>query len=105
MSGPESKFQHSITKIFDKWIKEGKPLYYFVKEAKAIRGIPDLIICANGRFVAWEVKPSEEEAKKETGRIALQKYNITRIEHANGSGLVVHPGNIVSALHVLESML
>ena len=105
MAGPESKFQHQITRILDGWIKQGKPIYYFVKQAGSIRGIPDLIICANGRFVAWEVKPTEEEAKKTNGRIALQKYNISRIVAARGEAEVIHPGNIVSALHVLESLL
>lgn len=101
----ESKFQHSITKQFDEWIKQGRKLYYFVKTAGSVRGIPDLIICANGAFVAWEVKPTEEEAAKESGRIALQKYTLTRIERANGKGAVVHPGNIKAALRALESVI
>lgn len=105
MAGPESKFQHSITNILDRWIKQGKPLYYFVKQAGSIRGIPDLIICANGRFIAWEVKPTAEEAAKTGGRIALQKYNISRIVNAGGEADVIHPGNIVEALHELEGLL
>ncbi len=105
MSGPESKFQHKVTARLDKLIKLGYPLYYFVKEAGSIRGIPDLVICANGSFVAWEIKPSEAEANKTTGRIVLQRYTIDRIQRANGGATLVYPENVDLAFRVVESLL
>lgn len=105
MSGPESKFQHKITERFDKLIRHGKPLYYFVKEAGSIRGIPDLVLCANGQFMAWEVKTSQEEARRSSGRIVLQKYTVDRIQRAHGSAMIVYPENLEEAFELLEVFL
>jgi hypothetical protein len=86
----------------DKMVKRGLPVYWFIKEAKSVRGIPDLIICANGHFVAWELKPTKDEAEKTTGRIALQKYTLTRIQRAHGTAEIVHPENLEEHLSRLE---
>ena len=102
---PEGTFAKKVKDRLDLLIRQGYPLYYFVKEAGSIRGIPDIIICANGNFVVWELKPTEEEAAKTSGRIVLQKYTIERIQRANGAGTIVHPGNIKLAFQVLESLI
>ena len=48
-------------------------------------GIPDLIGCINGRFVAIEVKASN-------GKVSpLQVRNINRITSAGGYGIVAYP--------------
>lgn len=74
--------------------KQKLPIYWFIKEAGAIRGIPDLIICSNGLFFAWELKRSRDEAEKTSGRIVLQRYTCLRIQHANGQADIVHPENL-----------
>jgi hypothetical protein len=99
---PEALFvQNKIKKTFDKLIKEGLPLYYFIKEAGSIRGIPDIVGCCNGHFFAWEAKPSAGEAAKTSGRIVLQKYTLTRIHQAEGIGMIVHPENFEESLNYL----
>jgi len=48
-------------------------------------GIPDLMICANGCFIAVEVK-------SDTGKPSpLQLYQIAQINEAGGVGLVLYP--------------
>lgn len=48
-------------------------------------GIPDLLCCINGRFVAIELKT-------ETGRTSkLQDYNIEQIRKSNGQAFVLRP--------------
>ena len=96
----ESTFKKKVKKELD-----GIPnLYYFVKEALALRGIPDIIGCCHGRFFAWELKRSAEEARKKTGRIVLQKHVIKLIQKSGGIAGIVHPGNLDDKLKELLSL-
>lgn len=105
-STPESKFAAKIKKIFDKMIlEEGLPLYYFIKEAGSIRGIPDIVGSANGRFFSWEIKPTRHEAEKTSGRIVLQKYTLLRIERSKGIARMVHPENLAECILELRHIL
>jgi hypothetical protein len=96
----ESKFQRKLKKKLDS-IPDS---YFFVKEAKAIRGIPDIIGVMRGRFIALEVKKNEAEAKQSGGRIALQKYVLTMINKAGGYGAVIYPENEQEILSELEKI-
>lgn len=69
-------------------------MFVFTKEAKSIRGLPDIIGCCNGLFFGWELKASESEARKKTGRIALQRHILKLIQRAGGVGEIVHPNNL-----------
>ncbi len=104
MSLLESQFQKKLCAKLDKFINDGLPLYYFVKEAKSIRGIPDLILCCNGHFVALELKRTQDEAEKTGGRIALQKYTLTRIQRAHGFGYLVYPENADETLKEIYNL-
>lgn len=66
---------------------------FFTKEAKSIRGIPDIIGCISGKFIALEVKRSEAEARGNTGRIALQKQFIKETLKAGGYASLIYPEN------------
>jgi len=96
----EKKFKEQVVK----WLKSVPDLYYFVKEAASIRGISDIIICYNGHFVAWELKKSQKEAEKEVGRIALQKYNIQKIQKCGGTATLVYPENFGDCKRELLSL-
>lgn len=78
-----------------------KGLYFFVKEALALRGIPDIIGCYHGVFFAWELKRSSKESKKKTGRIVLQKYILDKIRKSGGIGEIVYPENYDEKLRQL----
>jgi len=48
-------------------------------------GIPDLLICCNGRFIAVEVKGRGGRATE------LQTYTLNQINAAGGVGVVLYP--------------
>lgn len=48
-------------------------------------GIPDILACINGHFVALELKNEVGKPSK------LQEYNIKQIQAANGIALILRP--------------
>ena len=99
MSLKESQFQKKVKSELDTREK----LYYFVKEAGSIRGISDIVGCYNGHYFAMELKRSESEARKNTGRIVLQRYTLRQVSIAGGFGYIVHPQNLQEVLQDLDS--
>ena len=98
MANPEALFQHrALAKL-----RKIDGLWCFTKEAAAIRGIPDIIGVAHGRFFAWELKTSMAECRRKTGRIVLQRYTIDKINDAGGIGRFVCPENFVLCLEELK---
>jgi len=96
--------EHTFQKKVKKELKTIPSLYFFVKEAASLRGIPDLIGCVNGRFFAWELKRSEAEGNKTTGRIVLQKVTLNTINKCGGIGRVVYPENFEECLEELKNL-
>jgi len=63
-------------------------------------GIPDLLCCVNGRFVALELKTEKGTAT------VLQKYNIFQIQEAGGYARVLRPSEFERfKMEVLTSAL
>ena len=59
--------------------------YYVVKTVMASRaGVPDILVCIEGRFVGIEVKLEKNPPTR------LQKYNFDLIEKAGGTAWVIH---------------
>lgn len=82
---------------------DSRNLWWSIKEAKSVRGLPDIWGCYNGKFFAMEVKKDAAEASKNTGRIALQKYTLRQIDlKGGGLGYIVHPGNLQEILDSLD---
>jgi hypothetical protein len=79
-------------------------IYFFVKEAAAIRGIPDIIGSYKGRFFAWELKRSEKVANQWRDGHELQKYNINKITKSGGIGRIVYPENFQECLEELLNL-
>ena len=98
----ESNYQKRLVKKIRKMF----PMcYLFVKEAKAIRGIPDLILTVNGRFIGLEVKRCESESKHRTGRTVLQRHNINKINRAGGYACFIYPENeeeVIEAISLIS---
>ena len=80
-----------------KWLKDNNIWYikYWAGAKFTRSGIPDLICCVNGYFVAIEVKAS-------TGRLTkIQDACLKRIKRSNGFAAVVEP----STWHLLKKQL
>lgn len=92
----EKDFQRRVKKK----LKEAG-VFHFVKEAKSLRGLPDIVGCYNGRFFGWELKRSAQEARKRTGRIVLQRHILSQIRKHGGIGEIVHPDNLDKKLQDL----
>lgn len=63
------------------------------------KGVPDLLCCANGRFLAIEIK-------REGGRATpLQLYTIDKIKHAGGVALVLYPHDFDAFKELITKLL
>lgn len=78
--------------------------FFFVKEAKALRGLPDILGCVNGRFIALECKRSQEELKHSTGRILLQGKILKDIQRSGGLAYFIYPENEEEILNIIKSI-
>lgn len=96
----EHKFQRKVKLR----LKATNGCWHFTKEALALRGLPDIIGVYKGRFFAWELKRSRQEANKKEGRIALQRYNLALIRKAGGLAEIVHPDNFEEMYQRLLSL-
>lgn len=80
--GSEKNFEMRIKRFLEDqeayWVK-----YFANAYTKA--GIPDLLCCVNGHFVAVEVKAQTGKASP------LQIYNCNKIRQANGFAFILYP--------------
>lgn len=96
----ESTYQRRLmTKL--KQIPNSK---FFVKEAKSIRGLPDIIGCVNGKFVALEVKVSGKELGQRNGRHILQRHTLQSFEAVGGFCSFIYPDNEEDILDLLRKL-
>lgn len=78
----EKIFENKIKKFLD----EEKCWYVkFFANGYTRKGIPDLLCCVNGYFLAIEVKAENGKATD------LQKWNIEKIKQAGGRALILKP--------------
>jgi hypothetical protein len=92
---PETKFKIKVMADLKKL-----PHILFVKTQQvAIRGTPDILACIKGRFVALELKRSQEERAD-----PLQAHNLDMIEFAGGLAYVVNPTNWPAVYEAMTSL-
>lgn len=93
---PEAKVKAKVKKILDD-IK----CYHFSPQTGGYgrSGVPDIIACINGRFVAIECKAGKGQLTE------LQKYNIGRINVNKGLGIVINEGNIEVLSTTIKELL
>lgn len=89
---PEKKVKNAVRKILDK-----HGIYYFMPPGMGLgrAGIPDIIGCKHGRFVAIECKAGKGTAT------ALQKRELLAIDNAGGFTFIVNE----TCLNELEERL
>lgn len=96
MSGPEKLFENRIKKYLTDngcWVL--KTFSNGVQRA----GVPDLLCCVNGYFVAIEVK-SEKGKPSE-----LQLWNIQKIKESGGVAMVLYPKDWKDFVVLTQSLL
>lgn len=61
-------------------------------------GIPDLLVCYKGKFIAIEVKAENGHPSE------LQLYNIRKIEEAGGKAFLLYPKDWLEFKKYIESL-
>tara|TARA_R100000781_G_scaffold114113_1_gene84118 strand:- start:1 stop:303 length:303 start_codon:yes stop_codon:yes gene_type:complete len=84
---PEAKVKKKVYKIL-----RDNGAYYFspIMSGYGKSGVPDIIVCYNGRFVGIECKVG---SKKPT---ELQQKNLDEIESSGGHTLVINENNTLA---------
>ena len=85
MRTPEGKVKDKVVKILKQY-----GVYYFfpVTGGFGMSGIPDIICCHNGRFIAIECKAGKNKST------ALQDAHLARIRAAGGVAVVINEENV-----------
>lgn len=78
----EKTFENKVKKFIE---KEGGWQVKFFANSFTKSGIPDILACINGYFVAIEVKAQNGKPSE------LQLYNIEKIREAGGIAVVLYP--------------
>lgn len=91
----EKRFENRIKSLLDKY-----GTYYFKYWAGPFSksGIPDVIACLNGVFIAVEVKATRGKPSP------LQIVNCRRINVAGGIGVIIYPKDYEFLKSVLEEV-
>ena len=93
---PEAKVKNKVKKILD-----SLGCYHFSPQTGGYgkSGVPDIIACYKGMFIAIECKAGKGKLT------ALQKYNMEEITRNNGLAIMINEGNIESLLTQLKEIV
>ena len=93
---PEKKVKTAVVKM----LKEHSDLYYFYPVAGGFgsAGIPDIVVCYRGYFVAIECKAGKGKTT------ALQDKNLKQIRDAGGMAIVVNEENLQDVQDTLNTI-
>lgn len=93
----EKTFENKIKK----WLKENNCWFikYWGGGTFTRAGVPDLICCVGGYFVALEVKADKGTPSE------LQKVNIRRINDSGGLAFIVYPDDWNWLKNMLEGLM
>lgn len=89
---PETKFKEKVQEDL-----KTIPCWFSKIQQVAIRGIPDILACISGTFVALELKVDSDLTE-------LQKYTIAKIKQSGGIAYVVTPDNWKKIFQQLQRM-
>ena len=92
---PEKKVKDAVTKILKEF---GAYYFYPVMGGYGRSGIPDIISCYKGRFIAIECKAGSNRTT------ALQEAELKKIEDARGYVFVVNEENLDFVRSALQTM-
>jgi len=92
---PESKVKRKVTTVLNKY-----NAYFFYPPSNGFgrSGIPDIIVCYCGQFIAIECKAGKNTTT------ALQRRELSAIEDAGGYALVINETNIEQVEAVLQQI-
>lgn len=80
----EKRFENKVKKFLN---DEGCWVLKTWSNGVQRKGVPDLLVCCNGRFLGIELKASNGKASD------LQLWNVRKINEAGGIAFVLYPDN------------
>lgn len=92
---PEKKVKNKVMKVLN---AVGCYSFYPQTGGYGNSGIPDIIACVKGRFIAIECKAGTNKTT------ALQDYNLQQIKDNGGLAIVVNEDNIVSLIELIRGI-
>lgn len=92
---PEKRVKNSVVAIL---LEYGAYYFYPIGSGYGSSGVPDIIVCFQGRFIGIECKAGKNTLS------ALQRQNIERINAASGITLVINEGNIQDVENTLVAI-
>ena len=93
---PEKKVKNKVVKYLKAW-----DAYYFFPATGGYgrSGVPDVIACRKGQFIAIECKAGSNKPTE------LQKREIENIQKAGGYAIVINETNELELIKILESIM
>ena len=92
---PETRFKDRILPR----LEELPNTWVLKTQERSKRGVPDILICLDGVFVAMELKKSSQDAPD-----ALQEWNLNCIVEAGGISIVCYPENWPAVFAFLKKL-
>ena len=92
----EKQFENKIKKYLQ---DKGCWLVKFFANRMTLVGVPDILACVNGWFVAVEVKAENGKMSK------LQFYQMTKILQAGGIHVILYPDGFEDFKALVEALL
>lgn len=92
---PEAKVKKKVVDTLKAW-----KVYYFypVMSGYGSSGIPDIVVCCNGKFLAIECKAGSNKPT------ALQERNMQQIRDNGGIAIVVNEENLNDVQEILAKL-
>lgn len=92
---PEAKVKKKVVEILHKY-----NAYYFFPATHGYgrSGVPDIVCCVNGKFVAFEVKAGNNQPT------ALQEREIRNIQETKGIAAVIRETNLDLVETILKEL-
>lgn len=91
----ETLFKEKVTRD----LKDHPNIWFVKTQEVGRRGIPDILLCVNGIFVALELKKDEESKTS-----ALQEWNLKSIANCNGIAMVCTPLNWKNSFDLIKEL-
>ena len=91
----EKNFENKIKNFLD---EQGCWYVKYFANAYTKKGIPDLLCCVNGYFLAIEVKAENGKPSD------LQKWNVSKIRHCGGHAFILKPSQFESFCKLVKEL-
>lgn len=93
----EKQFENALKDYLKS--KDCYVLKYWAGGGYTKKGVPDLLVCCNGYFLALEVKAEDGKPS------AIQEYTINKIIHAGGISMVIYPHQFDTLKALIENLI